>query len=272
MGRRRDQRHARRGKSCLGHPGIHFFARKVSALARLCALRHLDLDLFRAAQILAGDAESSRSHLFDLAVLLRPEALSELSTLAGVGARSDGIHRKRQRLMRLGGKGAVTHGPGLEVFDDIVGGLHLIKGNGVARRHEFQKAAESVRPSRVVHKVRISPESFVGVLPHRSLQRDDGLRAVHVVFLVPSAPKVMKTDRIQRLVHAQSKRVKSVVVTECHAFLNLPNADSAHTAHCSGKISINYILPQPDRLENTGGLIGLQGGNAHLGRYFDDAV
>ena len=244
----------------------------MSALARLCALRHLDLDLFRAAQIFTCDPEPSRSHLFDLAVFLRPEALPELSALAGVGACADGIHRDRQRLVCLGRKGAVAHGPGLEVFDDIVGGLHLIKGNSVARRHEFQKAAESVRPSRVVHKVRVSPESLVGVLPHRSLQRDDGLRAVHVVFLVPSAPKVMETDRIQRLVHAQSQRVKSVIVPECHAFLDLPNADSAHAAHCSGKISINDILPQPDRLENTGGLIGLQGGDAHLGRYFDDAV
>ena len=57
MGRRRDQRHTGRRKSRLSHPGVHFFARKVAALAGLGALGHLDLDLLRAAQILAGDAE-----------------------------------------------------------------------------------------------------------------------------------------------------------------------------------------------------------------------
>ena len=272
MGRRRDQRHARCGESCLSYPGIHFFARQVSAFTGLCALSHLDLDFLRAAQILAGDAEPSRSHLLDLAVLLCSEALPQFSAFSGVGAGTDGIHSDRQCLVRLSGKRSVAHGAGLEVFDDLLSGFHLLKRYCAACRYEFQKSAQRVRPSRVIHQVCVFPESIVGILPHRSLQRNDRFRAVHMVFFVPAASEVVEADRIQCLVHAQSQRVKSMIMPESHALLDLFDADAAYPAHCSGKISIDHILSQPDRFENAGGLIGLQGRNAHLGRYFDNAV
>ena len=81
----------------------------------------------------------------------------------------------------------------------------------------------------------------------------------------------METDRIQCLVYAKSQRVKGVIVPESHAFLNLLDSDSAYTAHCSGKIPIDDIFTQTNRLENAGGLVRLESGNAHLGRYFDNA-
>ena len=37
----------------------------MAALARLCALGHLDLDLVRTDQVTAGHAETAGSHLFD---------------------------------------------------------------------------------------------------------------------------------------------------------------------------------------------------------------
>ena len=271
MGRRRDQRNAGSRESCLCHPRIHFFARKMSAFARLSALGHLDLDLFRAAQILAGDAEPARGHLLDLAVLLRSEARPEFSSLTGVGAGAYGVHGDRQRLVRLGGEGTVAHGTGLEVLDDLLCGLHFLNRNCAAGGNEFQKSAKCVRPSRVIHEVRVGPESLVGVLPHCSLQCDDRLRAVHMVLFVPAASKVMETDRIQCLVYAKSQRVKGVIVAEGNSLLDLLDAYTAHPAHCSGKIPIDHILAQTDRLENAGGLVGLESGNAHLGRYFDNA-
>ena len=84
MGRRRDQSDPGGRIAGLRHPRIHFFARKMSALARFCALGHLDLDLLRAAQVRACDAETSRSHLLDLAVFVRSEAVCLLSALSCV--------------------------------------------------------------------------------------------------------------------------------------------------------------------------------------------
>ena len=49
MGRRRDQRHARRGMTRLGDPGVYLATWQMSAFSRLCALRHLDLDLIGTA-------------------------------------------------------------------------------------------------------------------------------------------------------------------------------------------------------------------------------
>ena len=56
MRRRRNQRHAGRGITGLGNPRINLFAGQMAALAGLCALRHLDLDLFRTR----ADRRSSR--------------------------------------------------------------------------------------------------------------------------------------------------------------------------------------------------------------------
>ena len=243
----------------------------MAALAGFCALRHLDLNLFRAAQVLAGNAEPARRYLLDLAVFLCAEARPELPALTGIGAGADGVHGDSQRLVRLGGKGAVAHGPGLEMFDDLRGGLHFLNGNRLPGRYEFQKSPQRVRPSRVVHEVRIGPESLVGILPHCPLQRDNGLGTVHVVLFVPAASKVMESDRIQRLIDAQPQRIPGVIVPESHAFLDLLNADSADAAHRSGKIPIDHLFSQTDRLENAGRLVGLERGNAHLGRYFDNA-
>ena len=174
--------------------------------------------------------------------------------------------------MRLRGKGSVAHGPGLEVPYDLRGRLHFLERHRITRRHEFQQSAKRVRPPRVVHQVRVGPEPLVRVLPHCSLQRHDGLGAVHVVLFVPAAPQIVEADRVQCLIHAQSQRIKGVVVPEGHAFFDLRDADSAHAAHCPGKISIDHLFTQSDRLENAGGLIGLESGNAHFGRYFDNAV
>ena len=101
MGRRRDQSDPGGRISGLRHPRIHFFARKMSAFAGLCALGHLDLDLFRAAQVRARDTEAPGSYLLDFAVFVRSEAVCLLSALSCVGTGANGVHRDRESLMRL---------------------------------------------------------------------------------------------------------------------------------------------------------------------------
>src|SRR3546814_2531847 len=65
--------------SDLGDHLGHLEPRKLSALAGLGALRHLDLDLAALVQVLGGHAEASRGDLLDrgvlvVAVLARREA------------------------------------------------------------------------------------------------------------------------------------------------------------------------------------------------------
>ena len=63
--RRRDQADARRRVPHLGDPRIDLVAGQLTALARLGALRHLDLQVVGVDQVLAGDAEAARGHLLD---------------------------------------------------------------------------------------------------------------------------------------------------------------------------------------------------------------
>ena len=63
--RRGDQADSRSGVTGFCDPGIYFFCRKMSAFARFCSLRHLDLDLPCRHQIAAGHSEPSAGYLFN---------------------------------------------------------------------------------------------------------------------------------------------------------------------------------------------------------------
>ena len=65
MRRWRNQGYSWCGVSRLCHPGIYFFPWQMSALSRLCALCHLDLDLLGTDQVSGGHAKASRSHLLN---------------------------------------------------------------------------------------------------------------------------------------------------------------------------------------------------------------
>jgi hypothetical protein len=63
--RRRDQAHAGHRVAQLADVLGHLVAGQLAALAGLGALRHLDLDLVGADQVLGGDAEAARGDLLD---------------------------------------------------------------------------------------------------------------------------------------------------------------------------------------------------------------
>ena len=102
--RRRDQAHARARKAQRGDHVVHFVPGQLAALAGLGALRDLDLQHLGVDQVLRGHAEASGGDLLDLGVLLGAVARRVLAALAGVGTRSQAVHRDRQRLVRLGRK------------------------------------------------------------------------------------------------------------------------------------------------------------------------
>ena len=63
--RRRDQADARRRVPGLRDPRVHLVPGQLAALARLGALRHLDLQVVGVDQVLAGHAEAAAGHLLD---------------------------------------------------------------------------------------------------------------------------------------------------------------------------------------------------------------
>ena len=84
--RRRDQRHARLRVTQPRDQPAHLEARQLPALARLRALRHLDLDLLGVGQILRRHSEAPRSHLLDLVVQQQRLARSAPSTIGSATA------------------------------------------------------------------------------------------------------------------------------------------------------------------------------------------
>ncbi len=92
MGRRGNQADSRGRMTGIGNPGIHLAARKMSALSRLCALRHLYLNLFRAHQITAGHAKPSGSHLLDRRTAVTVQTFDFFPTFSAVGLAVETVH------------------------------------------------------------------------------------------------------------------------------------------------------------------------------------
>ena len=93
-----------------------------------------------------------------------------------------------------------------------------------------------------------------------------------MVLAALSPAQGMETYGVQGRVDAQPQGVKGMVVAEGDALLDLRDPDPADPADRAGEIFTDQVLSQSDGLENTGGLVGLNGGNPHLGRDLDHAA
>ena len=82
----------------------------------------------------------------------------------------------------------------------------------------------------------------------------------------------MMARAVQRQVGFQSQRVKSHGMQVIHLFFNIGKRDPADPADRAGEIPVDHLPVQTDGLKNLGALIGLDGGNSHLGSDFDDSV
>ena len=271
MGRRGDQGHAGGGEAGARDPGVDLLARQMPALAGLGPLSHFDLDLLGAAQVGAGDAETAGGHLLDLAVGPGAEAGGVFSALARIGPGADGVHGPGKGLMGFPGQGSEAHGPRLEMADDLFDRLHFLDRDGRSHRHKLQKAAQGVGVPGVVDQFCVFLKPLKGICAHCLLQGYDGLGTVEVVLAVLAPAQGMKSHGIQGRVSLQAQGVKGMVVAEGHALLDLPDADPADAADCAGEILVHHFSAQANGLENAGGLVGLNGGDAHFGRDLDNA-
>ena len=159
------------------------------------------------------------------------------------------------------------------MLDDLRGGLHLVDGDApVLRELEGEEPPQGVGTGLVVHHGCIFLKSLIVAVLCGLLEGDDGGRIVEVVLLVPAAPKPVEAGAVQGSVHAQVQWVEGLVVAGDHVVIDILHADAAHPADCVGKILVYDLPADAHSLEDLGRLIGLEGGNTHLGRDLFDAV
>src|SRR3989442_7174405 len=144
MRRWRDEADARRRMSHFGNLRIYLVTRKLSAFARLRALRHLDLQLFSIDQVVAGYTKPAGSDLFNSAVARVSVVVCEvarriLAAFPRIAFASDAVHCDGQGFMRFFAYGTVGHRACLETSDDIRYRLDLFDGYWSPRRLKFHQ-------------------------------------------------------------------------------------------------------------------------------------
>ena len=172
--------------------------------------------------------------------------------------------------MGLPGDGAVAHGAGLEALDNGVHTLHLVQGQGSVGVLHVQQAAEGVGTGFVVHLGGVLLEQIVVPPAGGLLEQVDGLGIVHMVLT--AGPGLVGAQRVQGRIGPQPQRVIGLGVVAVHHGGDLGQADAAHPGDGIGEVFVNDRLVDADGLKDLGGLIGLEGGNAHLGGDLYDAV
>ncbi len=223
VGRGRDQAHAGRGMPCLSDPRINLAAGQMTALPRLCPLRHLNLDLLRAYQIAAGHAEPSAGHLLDRraavqAVLPDAQPLQILSPFAGIGFPMEPVHGDRHRLMGFFGNGAIGHSARLKPGDNGFHALHFLQRNAFLRIVEVHQPPQVFDRSLVIHQRRILPEHPIIAPSGGFLEQMDRGRVVKMFFR--AAAHLMMSQAVQRQIRFQPERVEGPGVQFIHLFFN----------------------------------------------------
>src|SRR5262245_24457539 len=109
--------------------------RQLSALAWFGALSHLDLQLFGAIEVLAGNSESAAGDLLNgagsqIAVRIGRVAGRILASFPGVALAADSVHGNGERFVSLLGNRAERHRPGRKSLDDLLGRLNFVDRHG----------------------------------------------------------------------------------------------------------------------------------------------
>ncbi len=98
----------------------------------------------------------------------------------------------------------------------------------------------------------------------------DGARIVKVLLL--SGTLLVTSHALQGQINVQPQRVKGCGMQGIHIVCNIFQGNTAHTAYRVGKVLVNDLFGDTDRLKDLRALIGLNGGNTHLGCDLYDSV
>ncbi len=129
--RRRDEAHAGRRVARARNRDAHLVSGQLPAFPGLRALRHLDLDLVRIAQVVRCHAEPARRHLRDcgahrVARSAAPRPRNVLAALSSVRFPAQPVHRNRQSRVRLHRDRPVRHCARHKPPHDLRPRLHLV--------------------------------------------------------------------------------------------------------------------------------------------------
>ena len=134
MRRRRNQHHAGHRVPQTRDVDGNFAGRKLSAFARLRALRNLDFEFVGVHQIFGSHSEARRRHLLDPVVGLAAVAvdLGVFAALAGIAAAAEAVHGDGESAVRLRRNRAQRHGLRAEAAQDRSFGFHLVERQRLA--------------------------------------------------------------------------------------------------------------------------------------------
>ena len=139
-------------------------------------------------------------------------------------------------------EGSVAHSSDLEALNDFLYALHLIDIHRIVRGYKFKQSSQSVRVLRVIDEGGIFSELVVTSGPDRLLQKNNDFRAVEVVLLARTAPKIVESCTVKNRIHRQAHGVECPVMPCRNAFFQLAHADAADSADNACKILINDFI------------------------------
>ena len=213
---------------------------------------------------MGGDPEATRGYLFDLGNPLGSKPLGILSSLPGVGPRTQAIHGGSQGLVRLWAQGAQGHARRVEARQDILYGFHLVQRQRLRRQFGREQVPQG-RHRAVVHQRGIAQVGRVVAAGDRLLQGHDHIRVEGVVLLaVHVLEKPALADGLAGQPGAARQR-----------YLVLLKPGKVHALYAGGyatKSQVHYLTGQAHRLEQLGAAIRADRRYAHFGHDLQQAL
>ncbi len=251
MRRRRNERDARNGVAGLGDDVVHLEARQLAALARLCTLGHLDLDLFGVDEVFGSHTETAGSDLLRLArqadaVHLGMVAGIVFTALARIAARTELVHGQCQCLVCLDAERAERHCTRHEVLHDALHRLNLVERHRLGSLAQTEEVADEDRLRLLIDHSLPLLELLVRAKSRSDLQVGDGVRIPGVLDAVLAVGELAVVG--QELV--DFRRFESLVVQADCIARNVTQADAAHSRDFGAEVAAQQVFAQSDALEN----------------------
>ena len=157
--------------------------------------------------------------------------------------------------MSFFGNGSVGHGSCLKSCYDGIYVFHFFDRNALLRIIKFKLASQVDLFALFIHHLCVLFEQIITSGSCRLLKHVDRLWIVKMFF--STALIFMLSDAVQCHIYSKSQRIKGLCMECSIIFCNLLNSDSTDTADCIGKITIDKVTLQTDRLKDLCSLIRL---------------
>lgn len=282
----RDEGYTGLGAAHEGDVGGDLLARELAALAGLSTLGDLDLDLVGVHEEVGGHAEAARRHLLDagrgeVAVLEALEVGEDLgapfgvhvgqrlpadrvlAALARVGLAADAVHGDGDRLVGLAGDGAERHAAGAEALHDLLDGLDLLDGDGLAARLNLEHVAEDVHRgvAEVLHVGLVRLVLLVVAAEADRLVEELGHLLV-VGVVLEAGTRLNEAEVLELLVVLLGEALGPELL---RLALEVVEGHAADARNRPGEALVHDVAAEAVHLEDLGAVVAREEGDAHLG-------